>query len=72
MANIKIELQVTVEEGIKVLETLKNSQSKVQLKSIDKWPYWCWNCNAKIDGPPKPDARGDMVCPVCGLVIPEP
>lgn len=72
MANIKIELQVTAEEGIKVLEAMKNSQTKVQTKGIDKWPYWCWNCHIKIESPPKPDARGDMICPSCGLKIPEP
>lgn len=68
--SIKIELEVTAEEGIKILETLKNKRTVT--KKIDKWPYWCWNCHIKIDSPPKPDERGDLLCPSCGLIIPEP
>ena len=74
MDKIKIEMTVSVEEGLKVLEALESVSvsAREQKKTIEKWPYWCWNCKMKIESPPKLDERGDMLCPSCGCAIPEP
>ena len=59
---ITLTLDVTVEEGIELLQKMRATK-----KEITQWPYWCWNCKGKIEE--KPEV---MVCPHCGVVIPEP
>ena len=64
---ITLVLDLTVEEGIELLQSLQKIQ-KIQVpKEITQWPYWCWNCKGKIEEKPE-----TLVCPQCGVAIPEP